>query len=220
MTTITIKTTDDAIQFFELLKAGCYQRRIAWWLNDALNEFPSTEARAAAARALDKAMRIDLLMDQNLDVALAPQGGVRLDMNTADETPARTGTVSAAVTCSSGAASLFCGLLLCAGAEGVVAAAVLGLSDGKSSRGSGNVSQSCAPSVRPLSPLVSVSSSASIAWVWLLGAGETSLRSAVVGDLSGDFQNLWAGSCSGTESRRGTKIFESLTSRCRRVELG
>ncbi len=36
----------------------------------------------------------------------------------------RTGTVSAAVTCSSGAASLFCGLLLCAGAEGVVAAAV------------------------------------------------------------------------------------------------
>ena len=34
-------------------------------------------------------MRIDLLMDQNLDVALAPQGGVRLDTNTADETPAR-----------------------------------------------------------------------------------------------------------------------------------
>ena len=86
---IIIKTTEDAINFFELLRAGCNQRRIAWWLNDALNEFPSAEARAAAARALDKAMRIDLLMDQNLDVALAPQGGVRLDMNTADETPAR-----------------------------------------------------------------------------------------------------------------------------------
>ncbi len=41
----------------------CNQRRIAWWLNDALNEFPSTEARAAAACALDKAMRTDLLMD-------------------------------------------------------------------------------------------------------------------------------------------------------------
>ncbi len=41
-TTISIKTTDDAIKFFELLRAGCNQRRIAWWLNDALNEFPST----------------------------------------------------------------------------------------------------------------------------------------------------------------------------------
>ncbi len=28
MTTITIKTTDDAIKFFELLRAGCNQRRI------------------------------------------------------------------------------------------------------------------------------------------------------------------------------------------------
>jgi hypothetical protein len=78
LTTVTIKTTEDAIKFFELLRAGCNQRRIAWWLNDALNEFPSTEARAATARALDKAMRIDLLMEQNLDIALAPQGGIRL----------------------------------------------------------------------------------------------------------------------------------------------
>jgi hypothetical protein len=27
-------------------------------------------------------MRIDLLMEQNPDIALAPQGGIRLDMNT------------------------------------------------------------------------------------------------------------------------------------------
>lgn len=90
--TITIKTTDDAIKFFELLRDACNQRRIAWWMHDALQEFPSPEARVAAARALDKAMRIDLLMDQNLNVALAPQGGVRLNMDTADETPAREGT--------------------------------------------------------------------------------------------------------------------------------
>ena len=88
LTTVTIKTTEDAIKFFSLLRAGCLQRGIAWWLNDALDEFPSAEARAATARALDKAKRIDLLMEQNLDIALAPQGGIRLDMNTADETPA------------------------------------------------------------------------------------------------------------------------------------
>ena len=63
-------------------------RSIEWWLNDALDEFPSVDARAAAIRALDKAMRINQLMEQNLDTALAPQGGIRLDMNTADETPA------------------------------------------------------------------------------------------------------------------------------------
>ena len=95
----------------------------------------------------------------------------------------RTGTVSAAVTCPSGD-SLLVVLPLCAGADGVAAAAVPGLSGGKSSRGSGNVSQSCAPSVHPLSPWVSASIG------WLLAAGETSLRSAVAGDLSGDFPNL------------------------------
>ena len=96
--TITIKTTDDAIKFFELLRAACNQRRIAWWMHDALQEFPSPEARVAAARALEKAMRIDLLMDQNLNVALAPQGGVRLNMDTADETPAREGDAPRAPT--------------------------------------------------------------------------------------------------------------------------
>ena len=40
------------------------------------------------------------------------------------------------------------------------------------------------------------------------------------GRFVGDFQNLRAESCSGTVSRRGTKFFESLTSRCRRVEFG
>ena len=88
LATTTIKTTEDAIKFFRLLRAGCRLRGIEWWLNDALEEFPSVNARAAAIRALDKAIRIDQLMEQNLDTALAPQGGIRLDMNTADETPA------------------------------------------------------------------------------------------------------------------------------------
>jgi len=87
LATTTIKTTEDAIKFFRLLRAGCRLRGIEWWLNDALEEFPSVNARATAIRALDKAIRIDQLMEQNLDTALAPQGGIRLDMNTADETP-------------------------------------------------------------------------------------------------------------------------------------
>ena len=75
LTTTTIKTTEDAIKFFRLLRAGCRLRGIEWWLNDALEEFPSVNARAAAIRALDKAMRIDQLMEQNLDTALAPNVG-------------------------------------------------------------------------------------------------------------------------------------------------
>ena len=62
LATTTIKTTEDAIKFFRLLRAGCRLRGIEWWLNDALEEFPSVNARAAAVRALDKAMRIDQLM--------------------------------------------------------------------------------------------------------------------------------------------------------------
>jgi hypothetical protein len=88
LTTTIIKTTEDTIKFFKLLRTGCRMRSIEWWLNDALEEFPSVNVCAAAIRALDKAMRIDQLMEQNLDTALAPQGGIRLDMNTADETPA------------------------------------------------------------------------------------------------------------------------------------
>ena len=52
--TITIKTTEDAIKFFRLFRAGCRLRGIEWWLNDALEEFPSVNARAATLRALDK----------------------------------------------------------------------------------------------------------------------------------------------------------------------
>jgi hypothetical protein len=63
-------------------------RGLEWWLNDALEEFPSVDAREAAARALNKANRIDQLMEQVLDTALAPQGGIRLDMNDEEETPA------------------------------------------------------------------------------------------------------------------------------------
>jgi hypothetical protein len=90
LTTTTIKTTEDAIKFFRLLRAGCRMRGLEWWLNDArsLDEFPSADAREAAARALNKAKRIDQLMEQVLDTALAPQGGIRLDMNDAEETPA------------------------------------------------------------------------------------------------------------------------------------
>jgi hypothetical protein len=75
LATTTIKTTEDAIKFFRLLRAGCRLRGIEWWLNDALEEFPSVNARAAAIRALDKAMRIDQLMEQNFDTALAPNVG-------------------------------------------------------------------------------------------------------------------------------------------------
>ena len=65
LTTTTIKTTEDAFKFFRLLRAGCRLRSIEWWLNDALEEFPSVDARAAAIRAFDNAMRIDQLMEQN-----------------------------------------------------------------------------------------------------------------------------------------------------------
>jgi hypothetical protein len=57
LTTTTIKTTEDAIKFFRLLRAGCRMRGLEWWLNDALDEFPSVDAREAAARALNKAKR-------------------------------------------------------------------------------------------------------------------------------------------------------------------
>ena len=65
LTTTTIKTTEDAIKFLRLLNAGRRMRSIEWWLNDALEEFPSVNARAAAIRAFDNAMRIDQLMEQN-----------------------------------------------------------------------------------------------------------------------------------------------------------
>jgi hypothetical protein len=86
-TQFSILYTSSSSGSSELATPGCRLRGIEWWLNDALEEFPSVDARAAAIRALDKAMRIDQLMEQNLDTALAPQGGIRLDMNTADETP-------------------------------------------------------------------------------------------------------------------------------------
>jgi hypothetical protein len=83
-----LKTTEDAIKFFRLLRAGCRMRGLEWWLNNTLDEFPSVDAREAVARALNKAKCIDQLMEQVLDTALAPQGGIRLDMNDAEETPA------------------------------------------------------------------------------------------------------------------------------------
>jgi hypothetical protein len=79
------KTTEDAIKIFRLLRAGCHMRGLEWWLNDALDEFPSVDAREVAASALNKAKWIDQHMEQVLDTALAPQGGIRLDMNDAEE---------------------------------------------------------------------------------------------------------------------------------------
>ena len=88
LTTIQVRTTSDAITFFMLLRAGCRLRGIEWWFNIVMNEFSSDAARASAATLLTKARRIDALMLQNLDAALAPQGGIRLDMDAGVETPA------------------------------------------------------------------------------------------------------------------------------------
>jgi hypothetical protein len=88
MTTISVTTTEDAIKFLGAFKAGC-ARSIEWWLWHALDEFSSVEARATAARALDKATRLDQVLEQLLDAALESQRGVRLNMDAADETPAQ-----------------------------------------------------------------------------------------------------------------------------------
>jgi hypothetical protein len=48
-TSTTIKTPEDAIKFFRLLRAGCRMRSIEWWLNDALEEFSSVDEPHAAS---------------------------------------------------------------------------------------------------------------------------------------------------------------------------
>ena len=91
LTTIQVKTPGQAIAFLQHIRAGCRQRRFEWWINLALNTFTSDAARVAAAAHLARAMRIDDLMEQNLDTMLqqAPVQGIRLNMNVAaDETPA------------------------------------------------------------------------------------------------------------------------------------
>jgi hypothetical protein len=88
LTTTHIKTTSDAITFLQLLRTGCRLSGIEWWFKIVMNEFPFASARAAATTLLAKATCIDALMQQNLDAALAPPGGVRVNMNAGVETPA------------------------------------------------------------------------------------------------------------------------------------
>ena len=91
LTTIPVKTPGEAIALLELLRIGCRQRKIEWWINIVLNTFASDAARAAAAAHLARAISIDDLMEQNLINILqqAPMAqGVRLDMDEANATPA------------------------------------------------------------------------------------------------------------------------------------
>jgi hypothetical protein len=91
LTTIQVKTNGEAITFLELLRIAARQRGFEWWVNDVLNVFSSDTTRTAAAASLAKAIRIDDLMEQNLNTVLAatPQG-IRLNMDDGDgaETPA------------------------------------------------------------------------------------------------------------------------------------
>jgi hypothetical protein len=83
LTTIPVKTPGEAIAFLQHIRGGCRQRCFEWWINLALNTFASDAARVAAAAHLARAMRIDDLMQQNLDTMLqqAPVQGIRLNMN-------------------------------------------------------------------------------------------------------------------------------------------
>lgn len=97
-----IKNTQDAIGFFQKFHQQTILRGIGWWFQIALDEYPSVESRAAAEQALVRAERIDEIMEDNLSTILAPatpQGGIRLDMNAADEsTPAPADLPRAATT--------------------------------------------------------------------------------------------------------------------------
>jgi len=91
LTTTLVKTPGEAIALLELLRIGCRQRKIEWWINIVLNTFATDAARAAAAAHLARAISIDDLMEQNLINILqqAPMAqGVRLDMDEANATPA------------------------------------------------------------------------------------------------------------------------------------
>jgi hypothetical protein len=91
LTTIQVKTPGEAIAFLEVVRNGCRQRKIEWWINLVLNTFASDAVRAAAAAHLARAISIDDLMEQNLITILqqAPMAqGIRLDMDEANETPA------------------------------------------------------------------------------------------------------------------------------------
>jgi hypothetical protein len=92
MTTIKVCCTEDAVKFIDAIKAECQSRGFSWWSQLVLDDFPSVEAREAANRALNRSIRLDQALERNLEAALATHGGVRLDMNMADETPAREGT--------------------------------------------------------------------------------------------------------------------------------
>jgi len=116
LTTTLVKTPGEAIALLELLRIGCRQRKIEWWINIVLNTFATDAARAAAAAHLARAISIDDLMEQNLINILqqAPMAqGVRLDMDEANATPAPAaeGTVRPTATPATTATNLRSALL-------------------------------------------------------------------------------------------------------------
>ena len=87
MTMTTVTNTADAITFLHGLEEACNTRGFGWWYKSAVG---TTDEQTAAQRELDKATRLDQLMDQELQSAIASQHGVRLNMDDADTTPQAT----------------------------------------------------------------------------------------------------------------------------------
>ena len=56
LTTVPVKTTGEAITFFQLLRTGARLRNFEWWINIVFDVFASD---AAAAASLARAIRID-----------------------------------------------------------------------------------------------------------------------------------------------------------------
>ena len=74
MTMTTVTNTADAITFLHGLEEACNTRGFGWWYKSAVG---TTDEQTAAQRELDKATRLDQLMDQELQSAIASQHGVR-----------------------------------------------------------------------------------------------------------------------------------------------
>lgn len=87
MTMTTVTNTADAITFLHGLEEACNTRGFGWWYKSAVG---TTDEQTAAQRELDKATRLDQLMDQELQSAIASQHGVRLNMDDATDTPQAT----------------------------------------------------------------------------------------------------------------------------------
>ena len=87
MTITTVTNTAYAITFLHRLESECNTRDFGWWYKSAVG---TADEQATAQRELDQATRLDQLMDQELQSAIASQHGVRLNMDDADTTPQAT----------------------------------------------------------------------------------------------------------------------------------